>query len=106
MGLRKGCDFSPNLFNLYRKAILRDLEVLTGLIISNHNLNNIRYAHYTNLIENTEMTLQNILHKLQKKSERTIHRLQKERMHAYQQKDKLKMQIACPKYYNKLDTEF
>lgn len=41
---RQGCVFSPNLFSLQSKAILRELEVLPGFIIGGLNLKNIRFA--------------------------------------------------------------
>ena len=49
-GVQKGFVFSPDLFNLYKEMILRELEDLPRLVIRGHNINNIRYADDTVLI--------------------------------------------------------
>lgn len=43
-----------NLFNLYNKMILKELDVQAGFIIGGRNLNNIRYADNAGLIAGTE----------------------------------------------------
>lgn len=46
--IKRGCVFSPYLFDLYSEEILRELEILSGFIISGSiKLNNIRYADDT-----------------------------------------------------------
>lgn len=55
-----------DLFNLYSKAILGELEVLLGFIIRQHNLNNARYTDDTMLISETEIKLQKFRDKLVK----------------------------------------
>lgn len=70
MSVRQGCVFSPDLFNRYSEAIVRELEVVPGFVIGGHNLNSIRYADVTVLIADTERTLQKLLRKLVKKSKR------------------------------------
>lgn len=44
----------------FHKAILRELEVLRGFIIGGQNVN-IRYADGTELIEDSEIKLQNLI---------------------------------------------
>lgn len=69
-GIRQGCTFSPDLFNLYIKHMMRDLGTLPGLINGGSNLNNIRYGDETILIAGTERELQDHLERVLKKRER------------------------------------
>lgn len=49
--------FSPQIYSTFT---VRELQVLTGLIIS-HNINSIRYADETVLLAETERKLQELL---------------------------------------------
>ena len=51
-GVRQGCMFSPCLFNLYAKYIMRNAgldEALVGIKIAWRNISNLRYADDTTL---------------------------------------------------------
>lgn len=41
-------------FNLNRKSVPGELEILQGFITRNYNVNNIRYANNTMVIADTE----------------------------------------------------
>lgn len=49
--MRQGCVSSPDLFKLYSEAVIKELETIPGFIISRCNLNIIRYANDTLLVE-------------------------------------------------------
>ena len=69
-GVRQGCVLSPDLFSLYNsEIILREVEVLHGVVMNGRNVNNIRYAGDTVLIAKTEKDIQHILDKDIKENE-------------------------------------
>lgn len=43
-GVRQGCVMSPDIFNLYNKTILQNIENIPGVQINGENVNNIRYV--------------------------------------------------------------
>ena len=62
-GLRQGCILSPCLFNLYTKYIMRNTgleEAQAGIKIAGRNINNLRYADDTILMEESEEELKSL----------------------------------------------
>ena len=57
-GVRQGCVFSPDFFNLYSKLILKELEGMQGFVIGGHSMNDLRYADDTVLISESAEKLQ------------------------------------------------
>ena len=56
-GVRQGCILSPCLFNFYAKYIMRNAgldEAQAGIKIAGRNINNLRYANDTTLMEESE----------------------------------------------------
>ena len=60
-GVRQGCVLSPHLFNLYTEKIFKEIEVMEGVNVGGHNINNLRYADGTTLLALEEQKLQNLL---------------------------------------------
>src|SRR5574337_346796 len=72
-GVRQGCIFSPCLFNLYAEYIMRNAgleEAQAGIKIAGKNLNNLRYADDTTLMEESEEELKSLLMKVKVESEK------------------------------------
>ena len=63
-GVRQRCILSPCLFNLYAENIMRNAgleEAQAGIKIARRNINNLRYADDTILMEESKEGLKNIL---------------------------------------------
>ena len=59
-GVCQGCILSPCLFNLYAEYIMKNAgleEIQAGIKISGRNINNLRYADDTTLMEESEEQL-------------------------------------------------
>ena len=69
--VHQGCILSPCLFNLYAKYIMRNAgldEAQAGIKISGRNINNLRYADDTILMEEREKELKSLLMKVKEES--------------------------------------
>ena len=72
-GVRQGCILSPCLFNLYAEYITRNAgldEAQAGIEIARKNINNLRYAHGTILMAESEEQLKSLLMKVKEESEK------------------------------------
>ena len=70
-GVRKGCIFSPYLFNLYAEYIMRKIgleEAQAGIKIAGRNINNLRYADDTTLKAQSEEEIKSLLMKVKEES--------------------------------------
>ena len=67
-GVRQGCILSPCLFNFYAEYIMWNArldEAQAGIKIASRNINNLRYAHDTTLMAESEEELKSLLMKVQ-----------------------------------------
>ena len=65
-GVHKGCILSPCLFNFYAEYIMINAgleETEAGIKIARRNINNLRYADDTTLVEESEEELKSLLRK-------------------------------------------
>ena len=72
-GICQGCILSPCLFNLYAEYIMRNAgldEAQAGIKIAGRNINNLRYADDTTLMEESEEDLKSLLMKVKEESEK------------------------------------
>ena len=72
-GVHQGCILSPCLFNFYAEYIMRNAgleEAQAGIKIARRNINNLRYADDTTLMEESEEELKSLLVKVKEKSEK------------------------------------
>ena len=71
-GVRQGCILSPCLFNLFAEYIMRNAGLdgaQAGTKFAGRNINNLRYAHDTTLIAESE-ELKNLLMNVKEESEK------------------------------------
>ena len=70
-GVHQGCIWSPCLFNFYAEYIMRNArldEAQAGIKIAGRNINNLRYADDTTLMEESEEKLKGLLMKVKEES--------------------------------------
>ena len=68
-GVGQGCILSPCLFNFYAEYIMRNArldDAQTGIKIARRNINNLRYADDTTLMEESEEELKSLLMKVKR----------------------------------------
>ena len=72
-GVHQVCILSPCLFNLYAEYIMRNSgldEAQDAIKIARRNINNLRYADDTTLMEESEEELKSLLMKVKEESEK------------------------------------
>ena len=72
-GVEQGCILSPCLFNLYAEYIMQNArldESQFGIKIAGRNINNLRYADDTTLMEDGEEELKSLLMNIKEESEK------------------------------------
>ena len=77
-GVRQGCLFSPCLFNLYAKYIMRSIrldESPAGIKNARRNTNNLTYADDTTLKAESKEELKSLLMRVKEESEKAVLKL-------------------------------
>ena len=72
-GVHQGCILLPCLFNLYADCIMQNAgldEAQAGIKISRRNINNLRYADDTTLMEESKEERGTLLMRVKEKSEK------------------------------------
>ena len=72
-GVCRGCILSPRLFNFYAEYIMWNamlVEAQAGIKIARRNINNLRYADGTTLMEEGEEEIRNLWMKVKADSEK------------------------------------
>ena len=72
-GESQGCILSPCLFDFYAEYIMRNTrleEAQAGIKIARRNINNLRYADGTILMEESKEDLKSLLMKVKEESEK------------------------------------
>ena len=73
--VRQGCILSLCLFNWYAEYVLQNVgldEVQAGIKIVRRNINNLRYADDTTVMEESEEELKSLLMKVKEESEKAV----------------------------------
>ena len=82
-GVRQGCILSSCLFNLYAEYIMWNAgldEAQAGIKIAGRNINNLRYADDTTLIQKAKEELRSLLMKVKEESEKADLKLNIQKM--------------------------
>ena len=69
----QGCILSPCLFNVHAEYIMRNAKLdgaQAGIKIARRNINNLRYADDTTLMEDSEEEIKSLLMKVKEESEK------------------------------------
>jgi len=69
-GVRQGCVFSPDLFNMYGEKLFRDIDELEGVRVGGYNMNNLRFADDSTLVATSQQGLQDLLNNVNAESKR------------------------------------
>ena len=73
-GVHQGCILSLCLFNFYVEYIMQNARLdgsQAGIKIARRNINNLRYADGTTLLEKSQEKLKSLLMRVKEESERT-----------------------------------